>query len=101
MVSNKRDSSYALARDADVIALAENAHAAFPDQPLLGTDIVRDADTGKLYVIECNPRGDAWLLSSDMGRMIEQANGLDFARQFGALDIAAETLIRETRARAQ
>ena len=101
VVSNKRDSSYALARDADVIALAENAHAAFPDQPLLGTDIVRDADTGKLYVIECNPRGDAWLLSSDMGRMIEQANGLDFARQFGALDIAAETLIRETRARAQ
>jgi len=101
VVSNKRDSSYALARDAEVIALAEKAHAAFPEQPLLGTDIVRDAETGTLHVIECNPRGDAWLLSSDMGRMIEQANGLDFARQFGALDIAAETLIRETRARAQ
>ena len=101
VVSNKRDSSYALARDAEVIALAEKAHAAFPEQPLLGTDIVRDAETGTLHVIECNPRGDAWLLSSDMGRMIEQANGLDFARQFGALDIAAETLIRETRARAR
>jgi len=101
VVSNKRDSSYALAQDADVIALAENAHAAFPDQPLLGTDIVRDADTGKLYVIECNPRGDAWLISSDMGRMLEQANGLDFGGQFGALDIATETLIRETHARAR
>lgn len=100
VVSNKRDSSYALARDPDVIALAEKAHAAFPDQPLLGTDIVRDADTGELYVIECNPRGDAWLVSSDMGRMIERANGLDFAGQFGALDVASETLIRETRARA-
>lgn len=100
MVSNKRDSSYALAQDTDVIALAENLHAAFPDQPLLGTDIVRDADTGKLYVIECNPRGDAWPISSDMGRAIEQANGLDFAGQFGALDIAAETLVREARARA-
>ena len=101
VVSNKTDSTYRLARDADVIALAQHAHAAFPEQPLLGTDIVHDADTGKLYVIECNPRGDAWLTSSDMGRMIEAANGLDFAGQFGALDIAAETLVRETRARAR
>jgi hypothetical protein len=101
VVSNKVDSSYRLARDADVIALAEQAHAAFPDQPLLGTDIVRDADSGKLYVIECNPRGDAWLVSSDMGRMIEAANRLNFMEQFGALEIAADTLVRETRARAR
>lgn len=100
VVSNKRDSRYTLAFDAEVIALAERAHAAFPDQPLLGTDIVRDADTGALYLIECNPRGDAWLISSVMGRLIEQANGLDFAAQFGALAIAAETLSRETRRRA-
>lgn len=100
VVSNKQDSSYALARDPDVIALAEKAHAAFPEQPLLGTDIVRDADTGELQVIECNPRGDAWLISSDMGRMIEQANGLDFAAQFGALDIATQVLMAQTRARA-
>jgi hypothetical protein len=90
-----------LARDAEVIALAEKAHAAFPDQPLLGTDIVRDADTGELYVIECNPRGDAWLISSDMGRMIERANGLDFAAQFGALEVATRVLMTETRARAR
>ncbi len=101
VVSNKTDSTYRLARDADVIALAEKAHSAFPDQPLLGTDIVRDADSGELHVIECNPRGDAWLISSGMGRMIEAANGLDFAGQFGALEIAAEVLIRETRAKAR
>jgi hypothetical protein len=100
VVSNKKDSRYTLAFDAEVIALAERAHAAFPGQPLLGTDIVRDADTGELYLIECNPRGDAWLISSVMGRLIEQANGLNFAAQFGALDIAAETLARETRLRA-
>jgi hypothetical protein len=101
VVSNKTDSSYRLARDADVIALAEQAHAAFPDQPLLGTDIVRDADTGNLYVVECNPRGDAWLVSSDMGRMIEAANGLDFKGQFGALNVAIEVLLRESRSRAR
>jgi hypothetical protein len=100
VVSNKRDSRYTLAREADVIALAQRAHAAFPDQPLLGTDIVRDADSGALYVIECNPRGDAWLMSSAMGRVIEQANGLNFAAQFGALEIAAATLAEETRRRA-
>ena len=100
VVSNKQDSSYALARDAEVIALAEKAHAAFPEQPLLGTDIVRDADTGELHVIECNPRGDAWLVSSDMGRLIERANGLDFAAQFGALEVATQVLIKETRTRA-
>ena len=101
VVSNKTDSTYRLADDADVLFLARQAHAAFPGQPLLGTDIVRDAETGRLYVIECNPRGDAWLISSDMGRMIESANGLNFIGQFGALDIAAEALVRETRARAR
>ncbi|MGQ0545877.1 MAG: hypothetical protein ACT4P3_11175 [Betaproteobacteria bacterium] len=100
VVSNKRDSRYTLAFDADAIALAERAHAAFPDQPLLGTDIVRDADSGALYLIECNPRGDAWLISSDMGRLIEAANGLDFAAQFDALEIAAAALAGETRRRA-
>ncbi|MGH8222991.1 MAG: ATP-grasp domain-containing protein [Woeseiaceae bacterium] len=100
VVSNKKDSRYGLAFDRDVISLAEQAHAAFPGQPLLGTDIVRDADSGALYVIECNPRGDAWLISSVMGRMIEQANGLDFAAQFGALEVAARALSQETRARA-
>lgn len=100
VVSNKPDSRYTLAFDEDVISLAERAHAAFPDQPVLGSDIVRDADTGELYVIECNPRGDAWLIGSDMGRMIEQANGLRFAAQFAALVEAEQVLARVTRARA-
>ncbi|MGH9578167.1 MAG: hypothetical protein ACRD3R_12085, partial [Terriglobales bacterium] len=100
VVSNKQDSRYELAFDADVIALAERAHQAFPDQPLLGTDILRDADSGELHIIECNPRGDAWLISSDMGRMIERANGLDFAAQFGALEVATEHLVAEALVRA-
>ncbi len=100
VVSNKRTSSYSLSFDEGVIALAEACHRAFPDQPVLGTDIVRDSDTGELYVLECNPRGDAWLLSSDMGRMIEQANGLDFKSQFDGLKIAASVLAEVTLARA-
>lgn len=100
VVSNKRDSTYRLVFEPDVVALAQAAHAAFPDQPLLGTDIVRDAESGELFVLECNPRGDVWLLSSDMGRKIEAANGLDFEAQLGALGIAAEVLAGVTRSRA-
>lgn len=97
IVSNKMGSRYRLSADADVIALAERAHTAFSDQPLLGTDIVRDADSGELSVLETNPRGDAWLMSSETGISIQRDNQIDFMGQFGALEIAAEVLIEKTR----
>jgi len=97
IVSNKMGSSYRLSAEADVIALAERAHSAFADQPLLGTDIVRDADSGELCVLETNPRGDAWLMSSETGNSIQRDNRIDFMSQFNALDIAAEVLIEKTR----
>lgn len=101
IVSNKMGSTYRLSNEADVIALAERAHTAFAGQPLLGTDIVRDVESGELFVLETNPRGDAWLMSSDTGRSIQADNGIDFAAQFGALDIAVEALISNTRVLAQ
>ncbi len=96
IVSNKRSSRYTLAYDKDVIALAERVHEVFPKQPLLGSDIVRDADSGELYVLEASPRGDAWYMSSDTGYEIQDANGIDFTGQFGALEIAADQLIEKT-----
>lgn len=101
IVSNKMGSRYRLSAESDVIDLAERAHAAFPEQPLLGTDIVRDVETGELCVLETNPRGDAWLMSSDTGNSIQTDNQIDFSRQFNALDIAAKVLIDKTRALAQ
>ena len=98
IVSNKMGSTYRLSNDADVIALAERAHAAFAGQPLLGTDIVRDVESGELFVLETNPRGDAWLMSSDTGNSIQADNGIDFTAQFSALDIAIDALIDRTRA---
>lgn len=93
IVSNKKSSTYRLADDPAVAALAGRAHAAFPDLPLLGHDIVRDADTGELYVLESNTRGDSWLFSSGVGRDIQDLHGLDFYAQYGALDRAAEALV--------
>ena len=101
IVSNKMGSRYSLSAERDVITLAERAHAAFAEQPLLGTDIVRDVETGDLCVLETNPRGDAWLMSSDTGNSIQIDNQIDFANQFDALGLAANVLIDKTRALAE
>jgi hypothetical protein len=100
IVSNKKTSRYRLAFDEDVIAFAEAAHAAFPDQALLGHDVVRDHDTGELFMLECNPRGDTWLFSSWTGMEMQKEHGIDFHTQFGGLSLAADILIEETRRRA-
>lgn len=98
VVSNKKTSRYTLSYDRDVIALGEKAHMAFPEIPLLGHDIVRDADTGELFVLESNTRGDVWLLSSGTGRSLQATNGFDLYSQFDALDVAADALIDKVRA---
>ncbi len=96
IVSNKKSSKYTLADDKDVIALGEKVHEVFPEQPMLGSDIVRDVESGELFVLEASPRGDAWYMSSDTGYEIQGANNIDLTGQFGALDIAADMLIEKT-----
>jgi hypothetical protein len=101
VVSNTMDMEVEFSKDSDVIALAERAHReAFHDFPVLGFDIIRDAETGACYVLECHAQG-SWLFSADTGVSIEAANGLDFKSQFGAIDKAAEVLAEETVSRAK
>ena len=101
VVSNTMDMEVEFSKDDDVIALAERAHReAFHDFPVLGFDIIRDADTGACYVLECHAQG-SWLFTADTGVSIEAANGLDFKSQFGAIDKAAEVLAEETVSRAK
>lgn len=83
----------ALIEDADVLDLARRVHDVFPDLPVLGIDIVRDIDDGSLWILEVNPDGGTWSLASPGGRRMMSHSGLDFHAQFGALDLAAETLI--------
>jgi hypothetical protein len=98
IVSNRKTSEYRLSAEPDVLALARRAHAAISGPPLLGTDIVRDAAAGDLFVLECNPSGRVNALSGPSGRKIQQDHGLDFYGQFGALDVAAGVLAERTRA---
>lgn len=71
------------------------ATRAFPDIPVLGIDLVRDAASGRVYCLEANPYGSTWHFSSETGRRMQAANAIDFQAQFGAFDRAADILIAQ------
>jgi hypothetical protein len=97
----------------DVVAFARRVHDAFPNIPLLGTDILREYGTGKLFVVECNPGGNTWHFSSKMtlplrlkiggASLVGPKKAHVIARkmhidQFNAFDRAARILTEKTRA---
>lgn len=100
IVSSGRGCRFSLVRDEEVWALARLAHRAFPDIGLIGVDILRDADTGQLFVIEVNAIGLTWHLSSSVGRRIQQDFGFDLDAHFDARRRAARILADEVRRRA-
>ena len=67
---------------------------------MLGVDVVREQDTGRLFVLEVNPNGWTWMFSSEAGRGIQRDCGFQFDDQFGGLAIASRVLAEETEARA-
>jgi glutathione synthase/RimK-type ligase-like ATP-grasp enzyme len=95
--ANKR--AFELVNDKDVIELAARCHAAFPEVPLKGVDIIRDHKTGQLYVLELNCTSYTWHISSDYFAELRTGpiTKEKMIAQFGAWDIAAAALIERTR----
>jgi hypothetical protein len=93
IVSSGRGCVFSLCDELDIIALAERAHAAFPRIPLLGADILRDADTGRLYVIELNTLGATWHFSSPSGLKLQAQFGFDLDAQLDGRRRAARILV--------
>jgi len=60
---------------ADVAALARAAYRAVPEAPLQGCDIIRDAATDRLYVLELNPGGNTWHFSSSFQAPLRAIDG--------------------------
>lgn len=87
----------ALTDDAEVLALARDVAAKLGALPVLGIDIMRDAETGKLHVFDLNAGGNAWHLSSDQGLAQQRRFGLDYFSQFDALPTIATALTEATR----
>lgn len=97
IVSNTKAMKVTPVLDREAIALCERAHRlAFPDIPLLGFDVIRDADNGKLYILECHAHGPNWPFSSDTARGIQASNGVDFVSQFDAFRTCAAILAEAT-----
>lgn len=85
-----------LIADADVLELGRQVHGLLPEVPTIGCDVLRDRDTGKLWLAEIN-QSSVWALSSPVGIAFQSKRGLDLYAQFGALDRAAEAMVRATR----
>jgi hypothetical protein len=84
-----------------IIVLGERTHEAFPECPVLGPDIVRDTQSGRLYVLEMNPYGAVWHLSSFLAKELDPEHVRARYAQFNALDRAADLLIQKTRSDAR
>jgi glutathione synthase/RimK-type ligase-like ATP-grasp enzyme len=92
IVASARGSQAQLCHDRDIIQLGESAHAAFPEIPLLGFDVVREVSSGKLYVLEANAIGYIWSFTSH-----QVANyGFSFEAQFDGVRKAAYILAEKT-----
>ena len=90
-----------ICNDTDIIALGERTHEAFPECAILGPDIVRDTQSGQLYVLEVNPYGAVWHLSSSFAKALDPDHLRARYTQFNALDLAADLLIKKTRSDAR
>lgn len=87
-----------LVNNAEVIALAEQAHqTAFSDIPLLGVDIMREQETGKLFISEVNSAGGTWAFSTPTGQMTQQKFGFRYEAQFDGFRKAARILLEQAR----
>jgi hypothetical protein len=92
-----------LTADANILDLARRAYSALPEIALQGVDIIREAGTGQLFVLEANPGGNTWIFSKgEITTRLQVALKLDrLTDQFDAFTKAAKVLIERTRAEAE
>jgi len=91
-----------LIQEPDVLRLACRTFSALPEIPLHGVDVIREANSGKLFVLEVNPGGNTWIFSKDGTARLKKALGVDcLTDQFDAFTTAARILIERTRSEAE
>ena len=89
-------------READMLQLAADAYRAMPDVALQACDILREKDTGRLYLLEVNPGGGTWMFSNRAASGYRQALGVtDLTLEFDAFRTMARVLVERTRAEAE
>lgn len=97
IVSSGKGCVFSLVDEPELADLARRAHSAFPDIPVLGVDMLRDSETGQLYVIEVNAGGYTWHVSSITGRKIQQDFAFDIEARCNVRQKAARILAEQAR----
>jgi hypothetical protein len=101
IAANHGERTVTLNYDKDILAFGSSVAPAFPEIPVLGVDVIRDANTGELYALEVNAGGATWHTSSGTGIAMQARNNIDVVAQFGAISVAADALIDVTRREAE
>src|ERR1700682_4269496 len=71
-----------ICNDPEIISLGQRAHQAFPECPVIGVDIIRESQSGRLYVLEVNPHGAVWHLSSTLRKHMDPEHVRELYSQF-------------------
>jgi hypothetical protein len=66
---------------ADAADLARRAYEALPEAPLQGCDVLREASTGRHFLLEVNPGGNTWHFSSNFLAAHRAENSPEFEAQ--------------------
>jgi hypothetical protein len=89
-------------REPDILKLAADAYSAMPEVALQGCDIVREKDSGRLYLLEINPGGGTWMFSNRSSFGYKKSLGVtDLTLEFDAFRTIARVLVERTRAEAE
>jgi hypothetical protein len=87
--------------EADVLDLARKTFDAISEVALHGVDIIRESETGRLFVLEINPGGNTWSFSSKWAGLLQnELNMPDLSAQFDAWKTCARVLVQRTRSEA-
>ena len=90
---------FSMANDEKISEFALKISSSFPKNPILGIDIIREENTGALFVLETNPGGNVWHFSSNYTAKLpedKKATREQCLKQFNAFDRAAEALVKQT-----
>lgn len=97
IAANHGERTVTLNFDTDILEFGSRVAAVYPETPVLGVDVVREAASGDFYALEVNAGGYVWHHSSNAGIAMQKLRGIDLATQFGAMDIVADALVEVTR----
>jgi predicted ATP-grasp superfamily ATP-dependent carboligase len=87
--------------ETDVLDQSRRTFGAISEVALHGCDIVRDNETGRLFVLEINPGGNTWSFSSQWAALLRaELNMPDLSTQFDTWKTCARLLVQRTRSEA-